>query len=99
MDDLATAVHALPPELYNIILQQFFELDDTGCNITPAYRPPIQLQINQYWRACYAKSYYQRNFLWYNDRHIHVLWMRSLPLEHLLIHAKAFRTHWYKALV
>lgn len=86
MDELAHRVQALPAELFNAVLEKFFEFEIPECLVTQDYRPPVQLQINRYWRRTYADSYYGRHIFWACSQHIYLKWRTSLSPENQAIY-------------
>ena len=87
MDNLTYRIQALPPELFDLILHLFFEVEPTQHWITLAYEPPVQLQINRYWRTCYAKSYFRITIFRTDNPFTRRRWLRSLSPEDQVAYA------------
>lgn len=85
--DLATRVHNLPAEIFNMIHDYTFQLDSTTAiplTIDAAHKVPHLMQVDTKSRALLAQQLYARTEPVYCDNHkIAAQWLCSLPKEHL----------------
>ena len=83
IDQLATLVQGLPPELYNTIYEFTFSPSTDTINVTRSCRPPSELQVDRTSREFFARQYYGNSKFITTDMDITVHWLRVLRLQHL----------------
>lgn len=72
----------LPTELYDQIYDLVFAPLDENCTITPHYKPPAALQVNDATREQLAKTYYGKTTFFVEDAETCAKWLRSLTYRH-----------------
>ena len=84
MQDLATRVQGLSPELYDVIFDNVFTspLDQGELLISKSYHLPAQLQVTRASREQFAHTYYANTtFVFSTTDHL-LSWLSSLPESH-----------------
>ncbi|KAK4494794.1 hypothetical protein PRZ48_014150 [Zasmidium cellare] len=95
--DRIIRMHALPPELFDIIHDLVFTPTSQPLIwIDSGYKPPFQLHVSRSARETFATQYYSTNTFAYDDIDIHLFakFLKSLPTHHRLairfIHIRPF---------
>ncbi|KAK3712794.1 hypothetical protein LTR37_008885 [Vermiconidia calcicola] len=87
MDDLASRVQDLPPQLYNLIYNDVFTPSTTTINlIDKTYKPPSTLQVDRQSRVIFAMAYYGKGTTIISEALFPgrvVDWLSSLNTRHL----------------
>ena len=86
MASLVEQVQSLPPELFNKVLDDTFQLEPSSVEIDESYQPPCLLQVDKKSRKAFATSFYGGGVTFeFNSRACLVKWLRSLPKAHIAI--------------
>lgn len=85
LEDLAQRVQDLPAELYDMVLEYTFTAGRERIEITPAYKPPPQLQVSRTTRDLFAKHYYTRARFFAPVWKTIKAFVRSLSIAHIIM--------------
>jgi len=81
-DKLQRLLQSLPQELYDIIFDLTFTVDNAVLHVNSSYKPAATLQVSRATRAMIAPEYYARRIICYGEQRL-PRFVRSLPDKHI----------------